>query len=51
MHIVLLSLRQWGMVDGTTVWPVPVDKDNPTPDEVAAMGAWDLRAISAFMEI
>ena len=51
MHTVLLSLRQWGMVDGTIVRPAPAVPTNPTPDEVAAMEAWDLRAISAFMEI
>ena len=39
MRTVLLSLRQWGMVDGTIVRPVPLDKDNITPDEVAAIEA------------
>ena len=39
MRTVLLSLRQWGMVDGTIVRPVPLAKDNITPDEVAAIEA------------
>ena len=30
MHMVLLSLQQWGMLVGTIVRPVPVDKDHVT---------------------
>ena len=51
MHTVLLSLRQWGMVDGTIARPVPADRGNVTPDEAAAIEAWDLRSISAYMEV
>ena len=35
MHMVLLLLQQWGMVDGTIMWPVLVDRDNGTPNEAA----------------
>ena len=53
MRTELLSLRQWGMVAVRSCGQPrgPVDKDNVAPDEVAAMEAWDLRAISAFTEI
>ena len=48
MHTVLLSLQQWGMVDGMIAWPVLADRGNVTPDEAMAIEAWDLRAISAY---
>ena len=33
METMLLTLRQWGMVDGSIVRPVPADPDNITPQE------------------
>jgi hypothetical protein len=51
MQAVLLSLRQWGVVAGTVVRPTPVDPAHPTPDEIKAKDAWDVRGASAFMEI
>lgn len=51
MRIVLMSLRQWGVVSGSIVAPTPVDEKNMTPAEVKAQEAWEVREISAFMEI
>lgn len=51
MHTVLLTLRQWGTVDGTITRPVPADASNATTSEKANMEAWDLRYISAFIEL
>ena len=51
MRTVLLSLRQWGMVDGLVAQPVPAVVDYAMPAEVTAMEAWDLRVPSAFPEI
>jgi hypothetical protein len=51
MRTVLQSLRQWGMVTGTVQAPVPADVDAPTEDETRATEAFEVRHISAFMEI
>jgi hypothetical protein len=51
MRTILMSLRQWDVVAGTVQPPTPADEDNPTPAEAKAKEAWDVRAISAFMEI
>lgn len=51
MRTVLLSLRQWGVVSGSIVAPTPVDEKNMTPAEVKAQEAWEVREVSAFMEI
>src|SRR5882757_1032723 len=51
MRTVLISLRQWGVVSGSIVTPTPADNKNPTPDEVKAQEAWEVREMSAFMEI
>ena len=51
MRTMLMSLRQWGIVSGSIVAPTPVDEKNMTPAEVKAQEAWEVREISAFMEI
>jgi gag-polypeptide of LTR copia-type len=51
MHTVLQSFRQWRMVTGTVQAPVPADEDAPTEDETLAIEAFEVRRISAFMEI
>jgi len=51
MCSVLLSLRQWDVVAGTVLSLRPADADHPTPEESKAQEAWEVREISAFMEI
>jgi hypothetical protein len=51
MRTVLMSLRQWDVVAGSVHAPIPVDMDSPTLAEAKATEAWNVRAISAFMEI
>ena len=51
MHIMLLSLWQWGIVDGSIARPVPINDQAITNNKTAMMEAWDLRAVSAYMEI
>jgi hypothetical protein len=51
MRTVLMTLRQWDVVTGTEQAPTPADVDNPTAEETKAKKAWDVRAVSAFMEI
>jgi len=43
MRTMLMSLRQWGMNDGSIARPVLVGADNVTADETAAMQEWDFR--------
>ena len=47
MHVMLLSLRQWGMVNGSIARPIPVDANAVTADETTLIEAWDLRAGSS----
>ena len=51
MRTVPQALRQWGMVEGTITRPVPANANNITATETAEIEAWDLRSITAFMEI
>ena len=51
MRTVLLSLRQWGLISGTVTAPTPVDSNSPTDEETSAIEAFEVRSISAFMEI
>ena len=51
MRIILQSLRQWGMITGTVKAPVPADVNAPTAEETHAIDAFEVRRISAFMEI
>jgi transposase InsO family protein len=51
MCTVLMSLRQWDVVDGTDQAPTPADENSPTPTETKEIAAWKVRSISAFMEI
>jgi hypothetical protein len=53
MLTVLQPLRQRGMVTGYNPGPVPADVDiyAPTADETRATEAFEVRRISAFMEI
>ncbi len=51
MKTMLMSLRQWVLIDGTLTRPNPVDPNAPTPQEVANITAFDLQAISAYQEI
>ncbi len=51
METMFLTLRQWGMVDGTIVRPVPADPENITSQETAAITEFDLRTVSAYQEI
>ena len=51
MRTVLISLRQWGVVIGTTVRPTPADARKMTEDEVKEQEAWESRTAAAFMEI
>ena len=47
----LISLRQWSVVIGTTVGPTPADAQKMTEDEVKAQEAWESQTAAAFMEI
>ena len=51
MRILLISLRQWGVVAGTVVPSTPVDANHPTAEETKAKEAWEVREKRAFMEI
>ena len=51
MRSILLSLRQWGLITGTVKAPTPVDNANPTASETSAIKAFEVRSVSAFMEI
>jgi len=51
MRTVLLSLQQWGLITGTVEAPTPADSANPTASETRAIRAFEVRSISAFMEI
>ena len=52
MCTILQSLRQWGVITGTVVAPPdPIDPNNPTADETSAIEVYQVRCISAFMEI
>ena len=41
MHVMLLSLHQWGMVNGSIARPVQVDANAVTADETTLIEAWD----------
>jgi len=49
MRTVLLSLRQWSLITGTA--PTITDSDDPMASEASAIEAFEVRSISAFMEI
>src|SRR5258706_13059525 len=51
MQTMLMSLRQWGLIDRSVTRPVPLAADNITPQEATDIAAYDLRAISAYQEI
>ena len=51
MRTVLISLRQWSVVIGTTVRPTPIDARKLTKDEVKAQEAWESRTAAAFMGV
>jgi hypothetical protein len=51
MRTLLVPLRQWDVVTGTVVPPIPVDAEHPTAEESKAKEAWDVRERRAFMEI
>src|SRR5258706_13396333 len=50
MKTMLMSLRQWALIDGTLTRSNPVDPNAPTPQEVSDITAFDLQAISAYQE-
>jgi len=51
MRAVLRSLRQWDIITGSVTVPTPADPANPTPDETAAIKAFEVRTVSLFLEI
>jgi len=51
MRTVLLSLRQWGLITGTVEAPTPADSDDPMASETGAIEVFEVRSISAYMEI
>jgi len=51
MVTVLMTLRQWGVVDKSITAPAPVDPANPTAAEIQELADWEVRKTSAFMEI
>jgi hypothetical protein len=51
METMLLSLQQWGLVDGSVKRPQPADTNNITSDEIKEIAAYDLCMISAYQEI
>ena len=51
MEMVLYSLNQMVMVQGTLPRPRALKPQEPTGTEAAAMAAWDLCAGRAYMEI
>ena len=50
MRTVLLSLSQWGLITGTVKAPTPADSARPTVRESSAIGAFEVRSMSAFMD-
>jgi hypothetical protein len=51
MRGVLRTLRQWDVVTGAITAPVPADVNNPMAAETATSKAFEVRHVSAFMEI
>jgi len=51
MRTILLSLCQWGLISGTVTTPTPADSNSPTDEETSTIEAFEVRSISAFMEI
>ena len=51
MQTVLLSLRQWEVVAGTEGPPTPAHEGPLTAEETKELRAWQVREVSAFMEI
>ena len=47
----LHALRQWGVITGMATAPIPVDPVAPTPDESAALDAWQVRSWALYIEI
>ena len=47
----LITLRQWGIIDGTVVAPVPQDAANPTAAETQAADDWLVRETAAYAEV
>jgi hypothetical protein len=51
METMLLSLQQWGLVDGSVKRPQPANADNITSDKIKEIAAYNLHVISAYQEI
>ena len=51
VRMTLITLRQWGIIDGSVTAPVAQDPDNPTADERKADEDWVVREKAAYAEI